>query len=215
MRPRDAAGHRRAGGPAIGGSGPAAPFGADPCPGPGELFQRDFHQTGELLLDAGDAVRPPRRSKRRAVLRFASAVPGWGYDGTPALLDMAGADLSLLNSGRAPLLLDHCQDFGSVVGVVERAWIEGDAAFAAVRFAGSVARGREAWELVREGVLSNVSMGFSLLRVADADPRRCRVRWWRPFELSLCAVPADWKARVWRPDPSDPAAPGAEAARPH
>ena len=203
---------RRAGG----GGGFAALDAEHPRPGPGEVFHRDIHQTGELLLEAGDA-RPPRRSKRRAVLRFASAVPGWGLDGAPALLDMAGADLSLLNSGRAPLLLDHYQDFGSVVGVVERAWIEGDAAFASVRFAESVARGREAWELVREGVLSNVSMGFSALRVADADPRRCRVRWWRPFELSLCAVPADWKARVWRPDPSDPASPGAKAevARPH
>lgn len=195
---------RRAGG----GGGFAALDADDPRPGPGELFQRDVHQTGELLLPAGDVARPSRRSKRRAVLRFASAVPGWGLDGAPALLDMAGADLSLLNSGRAPLLLDHCQDFGSVVGVVERAWIEGEAAFASVRFAASVARGREAWELVREGVLSNVSMGFSLLRVADADPRRCRVRWWRPFELSLCALPADWKARVWRPDPSDLAAAG-------
>lgn len=182
-----------------------------PRPAPGEVLRDDFRKLGELLPISTDAL-PSRPASRRVVVRFASSAPCWGTDETPAWLDMAGVDLSLLNTGRAPLLLDHNRDFDSLVGVVERAWVEGDAAFAMVRFAGSAPRARRALALVREGVLSNVSMGLYLLRETAGDPLTAnRVRWWRPFEVSLCTVPADWTARVWRLIPDRTAVEGSPA----
>lgn len=172
-----------------------------PCVEPGERLRGDFRKLGDLpeLVPPPDSEWPCSSGKRRAIIRFASAAPCWGGDDTPAWLDMAGADLSFLNTGRAPLLLDHCRDVRSLVGVVERAWIEGDAAYALVRFAESTARARQAWNLMRERVLVNVSMGLYLLRQELTDPlMAARVRWWRPYEVSLCTVPADWTAHVWR-----------------
>jgi hypothetical protein len=114
---------------------------------------------------------------------------------------MDGADFTFLNTGRAPLLLNHSQDVRSLVGVVVvgEAWIQDEAAYAIVRFAESTKWARQAWDLMQEQALVNVSMGLDLVRQEVAGPLSAApVRWWRPFELSLCTVPADWTARVWR-----------------
>lgn len=111
-------------------------------------------------------------------------------------LDMATADLSLLNSGRAPVLLDHCRLVSSLVGVVERAWTDADACYAVIRF-GSSPRCLEVARLVQEGVLTNVSVGTeSTLGKWEDGTGAPRATWWRPFEVSLCTVPKDWGARV-------------------
>jgi phage head maturation protease len=119
---------------------------------------------------------------------------------SPFRLDMAGADLSLLNSGRAPLLADHDRSLGGILGVVETAWIdtEAGAAFAIARFA-PTDRGQEAQAMVAASVLANCSMGFAMSPVEELEggsASASTVAWWRPFEVSLVAVPANWHSSV-------------------
>jgi HK97 family phage prohead protease len=116
----------------------------------------------------------------------------------PYRLNMEGADLSLLNSGRAPLLADHERHIGAILGVVETAWIDAavGSAFAIARFA-PTERGQEAQAMVAAGVLSNCSMGFSMSPQEEDGGGAVPVsRWWRPYEISLCPVPANWHSNV-------------------
>jgi hypothetical protein len=140
------------------------------------------------------AIAPHDVKTRRAVLCFATEVAVDNYgQGSPYKLRMEGADLSLLNSGRAPLLDGHIRQLDAVLGVVETAWIEGTQAWAIVRFA-SHTKAAEAWGMVQERIITSVSMGF---RHPDVEPDQDGVRLiptWRPYEVSLCAIPANWTA---------------------
>src|SRR5690606_13665236 len=69
-------------------------------------------------------------------------------------------------------------------------------AFAIARFA-PTQRGQEAQAMVAAGVLSNCSMGFSMSPQEAEDGVNVPVsRWWRPYEISLCTVPANWHSNV-------------------
>lgn len=142
-----------------------------------------------------DGVIPFILADRRALLIFAT--PSAFMDGSaPVHLDMAGADLRWLNTGRAPVLLDHARTTDCVVGVVEAAWIDGHArACAVVRF-GASSRATEAWADVQAGVLCNVSMGYAMEDGAARPDGGLSVRRWQPFELSLCALPKCVDAHV-------------------
>lgn len=114
--------------------------------------------------------------------------------GRPRFYDPAEADLRLLRSGSAPLLLDHRYDVGALVGVIESAWIEGSALHATARF-GPTRRCGEVWSLVSAGVLVHVSMG-AIFIPDRAEDGTTWARGWRPYELSLVAVPRRWSATV-------------------
>lgn len=65
----------------------------------------------------------------------------------------------------------------------------------------STERGREAAQLVSEGMLVAASVGYSVQRdepAADALGPFARVTRWTPLELSLCAIPADASVGVGR-----------------
>lgn len=143
----------------------------------------------------------PHRTEQgggRVLLHFASHhVVRRGMGGATRLL-MEGADLSLLNSGRAPLLADHERHLDAILGVVEMAWTDATlgGAFAIARFA-PTRRGQDARTMVEAGMLTACSMGFSLPRGSEDDLSEVRiVRQWRPYEISLCPIPADWFALV-------------------
>ncbi|WP_426958338.1 HK97 family phage prohead protease [Muricoccus radiodurans] len=143
---------------------------------------------------------------RRVVVMFTTSV-AFDNASTSTLteMDFAGCDLSLLCSGRAPLLADHRKDIGSILGVVETAWIDEGQAFALVRFA-STPFASEAWSLVRDGILTCASMGFNYkeeaITVRHTDTHSIQtIGVWRPFEVTLCAVPANWGARIFADAP--------------
>jgi hypothetical protein len=114
-------------------------------------------------------------------------------------LDMSGeaCDLSRLNSGTSPFLLDHnaWSVSDSVAGVFTRAWMEGGKLLGEVRASGrpefaSILQG------IEEGTLRNVSVGTDILATKDVTPpdakmRRLLATSWRPFEGSLVAIGAD------------------------
>ena len=103
-------------------------------------------------------------------------------------------DLSRLNSG-APLLNSHAAyDLSSVIGVVERAWIDGSEGRALVRFS---ERDEVAPILadVKAGILRNVSVGYQVrkyqIEEADGALPVYRAVDWLPMELSIVAIGAD------------------------
>ncbi len=142
-------------------------------------------------------------TQRRVLFVFSSGRAITSGEGEYFSLAPDGADLAFLRSGRAPLLADHRREIGAVLGVIEAAWVQDGAVVAVARF-GTSAAAVEAWNGVAAGILRNVSCGyrFNARDVVDLTNRRFRVWKWRPFELSLVAVPADADAHVSRAEES-------------
>lgn len=89
---------------------------------------------------------------------------------------------------KAALLFNH--DFYNHIGVIESASIDSDhVGRALVRFS-SVGIGAEKFEMVREGTLSKVSVGYSILDYR-IEGDNLLITQWEPYEISMVSVPAD------------------------
>lgn len=167
-----------------------------------------FYRAGEIGVAAPEAV-PSDGDERRVTLAFSSEQPvvrEYQISGKATLcLEVLGhsdgeVDFTRLEGGRAPLLVDHVQSVDSQVGVVERFWIENGRGYAVVRF-GQSARASEILARVRDGELSGVSVGYEILELTPEPARDgmpvLRARW-RPYEITLCPVPADATVGVGR-----------------
>lgn len=133
---------------------------------------------------------------------------GWDGPGIPfdEILNVSREAINLdrLNAG-APALDSHSTwSTYSQVGVVERAWIEGAEGRATIKFpsAGIDKDADRMFGLVSEGIIRNVSVGYSIDEVRVEEPvkrgdveKRIVTRW-TPFEISFVTVPADPKAQV-------------------
>jgi len=122
------------------------------------------------------------------------------------------ADLSRLNDG-APLLFNHNPD--RVIGVVERAYIDGNKrrGYARVRFS----RNPFAQEIlsdVRDGVLRNVSFGYSIDKMEERGSGDFVATAWSPYEISVVSVPADPGVGIGRSLEDDNAASAAPTPDP-
>lgn len=110
-------------------------------------------------------------------------------------------DLSRLNDGSHPLLAAHdSNSLDSVIGVVERAWLEGDKGIATVRFASDEISQR-AFTKVKEGVLRNVSVGYSVRKydpyeVEGEEYPTYRAVDWQPMEISIVPIGFDAAAKI-------------------
>jgi hypothetical protein len=108
-------------------------------------------------------------------------------------------DLSRMNAGASVLNTHGQYDLRDVIGVVQRAWIDGAEGRATVRMserpemAGIVAD-------VRSGVIRHISAGYSVQRMEMVPPEARTdggTRWlyratrWQPAEISFVPVPAD------------------------
>lgn len=134
------------------------------------------------------------------------------YAGTPVLrsdgrklfhlsfsMDPEDVDLSLLNSGRAPFVIDHIEDIDHTLGVIERASI-GAHGRAFVRFsdrqefAGIIGD-------INARKLPNVSMGARITGDLAKAPSiekgvpHLRAMKWQPFHVSLVSRGADSQAQ--------------------
>jgi len=120
---------------------------------------------------------------------FSSEYPVVRYFGNEVLShEMDSADLSRLNDG-APLLFNH--DPNRVVGVVERAWVDGEKkrGYAKVRFS----RNSFAQEIladVRDNILRGISFGYSIDKMEERSGDFVATRW-SPYEVSVVSIPAD------------------------
>lgn len=155
-----------------------------------------------ITIDRADA------EKRTLELSFSSTEPVERYWGVE-ILDHGPNSVKLerLNAS-GPLLLEH--DRNRQIGVVEKAWLEGDKGRARVRF-GRGALAKEIYDDVVDGIRRNVSTNYDLNDVALESESNgvstYRVRSWTPNEISIVSVPADTTVGVGRaeeqpnPDP--------------
>ena len=108
-------------------------------------------------------------------------------------------DLDFLNSGRAPLLLDH--DPRQQIGVVESIALDGSARRlrATVRF-GRNGLAKDVFEDVVDGIRGNISVGYDLTKaqLEREGKESYRVKGWMPMEVSVVSIPADRTVGVGR-----------------
>ncbi len=137
--------------------------------------------------------------ERTVELSFSSTAPYERYWGIEILDHSPGAiDMGRLESD-APLLFNHDRDV--VIGVVEKAWVDGEKAYARVRF-GNNAKAQEVYADVRDGILKNVSVGYRIHEMVLVEEKNdtpvYRVTKWEPFEVSIVSVPADPSVGIGR-----------------
>lgn len=116
-------------------------------------------------------------------------------------LDPKHVRMDRLNSGAAPLLNSHrSYSLSDIIGVVDEASLDGKRGRAKVRFdRGPV--GEEAFRMVREGILKNVSVGYRVHKLVETDEkdgglRVYRAEDWEPYELSMVPIGADAGAGI-------------------
>lgn len=161
-----------------------------------EEAQRDT-DVAPLSYRSGSIERAWDDQNNRSVrLAFSSESPverEYGYE----VLDhsMESIDLTFLNSGRAPLLLDH--DARQQIGVVERVELDGLArsARATVRL-GRGALAEEIYRDITDGIRGNVSVGYRVMQMERSSEELngrsvYRVTQWAPMEISVVSLPAD------------------------
>ncbi|QDL93520.1 peptidase U37 [Paroceanicella profunda] len=148
----------------------------------------------DVVFTTGAAVR------RRRWTGWDTSVP---FDEILEVSDRA-VDLTRLNAG-APALDSHSVwSSHSQVGVVERAWIEGKEGKATIRFPreGLDHAADRMFGLISDGIIRNVSVGYSIERVKVVEPaakgevEQRIVERWTPLEVSFVTVPADPRAQV-------------------
>lgn len=151
-------------------------------------------RTVEITFTTGATVR------RRRYTGWDTSVP---FDESLEVSRKA-VNLDRLNAG-APMLDSHsAYSTFSQVGVIERAWLDGNEGRALVRFPskGVDPASDRMFALVAESIIRNVSVGYSIDEVRVIAPekageveKRIVVRW-TPFEVSFVTIPADAGAQV-------------------
>jgi hypothetical protein len=122
-------------------------------------------------------------------------VDWWTGEKYTLRFDPKGADFSLLNNG-APVLDNHSSWNGSAdqKGVVEKAWQDGKNSKASLRFS-KRSEVDGLWQDVEDKIVTKFSMGVTILREEKIQENNTEVRLvkkWRPFELSVAPIPADF-----------------------
>ncbi|WP_342270478.1 hypothetical protein [Rickettsia endosymbiont of Orchestes rusci] len=127
---------------------------------------------------------------RRFWITFSSEEPAERFYGLEILDHKHGSvQLDWLNSGSAPLLLDH--DTTKQIGVIEAAELTGDGkARAKVRFSKS-ALAESIYRDVLDGIRSNISVGYRYLQTdiilekeaKGSKPAVFRIKTWEPLEI--------------------------------
>lgn len=164
------------------------------------------HDTPMLSLRA--AVRPESvdEENRTVELTWTTGSKGrrysWDVGSYMEELEVSPAAVRLdrLNNG-APFLGVHNQwELRAVLGVVEKAWVEGGEGRALVRFS-QRPDADEVFRDVKDGILRNISVGYAVHRyeVSDEEDDKLptyRAVDWEPMELSLVPVGFDDGAKV-------------------
>ena len=138
-------------------------------------------------------LRKDDKEKTRFNVAFVSEEPvlrEFGYE----IIDQDRMDTSFLESGRAPVLFMH--DAERVLGVVESVKRDGDLkSRAVIRLGTSTQLQRETLEQIRNGILSNISIGYSIKSMDEQDEKIEGRSVYRVStdikEISLVSVPAD------------------------
>ena len=126
---------------------------------------------------------------RRIDISFASNTPylrGFGYE----VINVNKIDFTRLNE-KAILLFNH--DWDNYIGVVEKTWVNGDKAYATVRF-DTHEEAEKIFQSVKSGIITQVSVGYEILSfetlppIDGIDTFEVTVL---PHEVSMVTVAAD------------------------
>lgn len=125
----------------------------------------------------------------------------WSGETYVEVLEVSDAAINMerLNNG-APVLDSH--DAGgtdTVVGTVERAWLEKGRGMATLRFAKNDERADKIWNKISQGILRSLSVGYSVEKYAITEENGVRTFTatnWTPLEISVVAIPADAAAGI-------------------
>lgn len=164
-------------------------------------YRRDLTVSAPAFVESGD--------DRIVELAFSSEAPYsriyTDQNGDPVELkeilvhDKDAVDLSVLND-KASLLFNH--EFDNHIGVVVpgSARIDEDGVGRAlVQFSKVGQLANETYEKVKEGTMSKVSVGYTVLEGhADFSKGVYFVTKWQPYEISIVSVPADSSVGVGR-----------------
>ncbi|EFH7504701.1 HK97 family phage prohead protease [Escherichia coli] len=98
-------------------------------------------------------------------------------------------------NNRGAVLFNH--DHNKLLGVVLRTSIDADRVCRADIKISSSGLGNTMWDLIQEGILSHVSVGYNVYDYR-MEGNNIIVTAWEPHEISLCAVPADLHSGIGR-----------------
>lgn len=146
-------------------------------------------------------LKEDEKGDRRIALSFSSEEPFERWFGMEILNHSnENVDLEFLNSGNAPLLLDH--DPEKVIGVIESCVIKDRRGLAIVRFSENKIPS-EIYQDVIDGIRKNISVGYritdlKLREIAEENIETYDVTKWRPFEISIVSIPADETVGIGR-----------------
>lgn len=139
---------------------------------------------------------------RRRAMSFSSETPVERWFGYEVLDHSPGSvRMDFMNSGRAPLLMDH--DQRQVIGIIEKYTVGKDRMSRGVARFGRGAKAAEALADVDDGILVNTSTGYRIHELTLETQRHgeldtYRATDWEPLEQSLVGVPADPEVGVGR-----------------
>lgn len=177
-----------------------------PTPTPKQTTTSKTHETPMLSLRAAVREGSVDIEARTIELTWTTGAKGrrWSWDVGSYMEELEISDsavrLDRLNNG-APFLNAHSSyDLGDVIGVVERAWIEGSEGRALVQF--SQREDVEAiFRDVQDGILRNISVGYAVHKyeVIEGEDDKIptyRATDWEPIELSLVPIGFDDGAKI-------------------
>lgn len=113
-------------------------------------------------------------------------------------------NLDRLNNA-APVLYNHERgEKTSRLGVVTKAWIDGERGHATVKIS-KRDEISQIWQDIKDGILKNISVGYqilerNLIKENKDGINEYRVTKWMPMEVSFVDVPADYTVGVGRSD---------------
>jgi HK97 family phage major capsid protein len=157
-----------------------------------EVIEEDRKAEVEVVHRSQDMeARAIDEDSRRIRMSISSEYPVERSFGMEVLEHSEEAiDLSFLNSGRAPLLLDHNPE--KQIGIIES--VELDSSARRLRATARLGRGalaREAFDDIVDGIKSNISIGYAINKMERSDKDTYVAKSWRPMEASLVSLPAD------------------------
>lgn len=113
------------------------------------------------------------------------------------LCDENSVDRTRINN-KGAVLFNHDRD--KLLGVVESTSIDADRVCRATLRLSSTGLGNTMWDMIQEGILSHVSVGYNIYDYRIEAGNNIVVTRWEPSEISLVAVPADLHAGIGRSD---------------
>ncbi len=162
---------------------------------------RKFFESGKDALSAQAAPETINNDNRTVDVVWFTGIDVPRYDWYKdevyiRRFDPKGVDLSLLNNG-APVADNHCLwSVENQLGRVDKAWVDGKNYKGTLRFS-KRPEVDGLWMDIQDKIVTKFSMGVEILdsedqKRKDDQPLVKLATQWRPYEISIAPIPADF-----------------------